>query len=580
MFRRSQTKTIALIAVVLIFVGFTGGVTWLLYQRFFQGGGQSTETRSRASGPTGDVKIRLVAEAGSRYVKDEFIVKVMMKTSGKYVSGVAFGLNYKSGTGTTPVLEVMDSDTTQAGVQIEHRLGAANPCFGEKAQVNIVSRGTTGDKTMLIDYSAPCVSAEGFRTDEEVEVARIKFRANTAVADSILISMDPEKAQARDKETGGDILETSSPLEIAIKADTEKPTALLDSSSLDANDSTVSGKVFFKLKSTDAPQRQSDALPQTMQYSWRFNTEAFSAWNTSSEVSKTLNHGPTQSIEFKVRDANLNESPIVKKAFGVNLKPTISKVTPNEAAGGKEIVIDGFNFGAKSNIILFGTTKVSGTSIKEWTDSRVRVIVPTTAVGGTVAVQPYGTGTPASDAVAFKLLSQVRLVLNMQGYTEDRGEKKVDVTFIQSGKKRVMKDQKAVWNATEKAYEVITEDVGNVRTDVANDVALIAGKATVSVKDASRLRKNLGTLTIAKGTLVSHVKKAAADQVKIGDFTGDNNIDLADWGYMMKYVKASTNAITTDNKAVDVNGDGTINLFDIALVLSNYTSLIVKGDAE
>ncbi len=568
---RLRPKTLMLITAVLIFVGFTGGVTFLLYQRYFQGGGKSTETRSRASTAIGDVELKLVTASDARFVKDTFTVKVMLDTKGKKISGAAFGLSYPSGTGTTADLEVVDEDGNAGnGVQIKSNAGTLNPCWAD--QVNLVSRPPgTGSRNVFIDFAVTCQGEEGYITpNEPVELARITFKANAA--GSFALISDPSKAIVTDRATGADILKTMDQKTITVTADTQKPTVAIIEG-LAEGVSTASADVTFKVQGTEVPERPADVVKPAnyIEYHYKWDTDtAFSAWTSNATVNKVVQHG-ARSLTVEARDLAGNISAPVVRKFNANLVPTISSVTPAAAVANTEITISGFNFGATKGTVTFGTVAAPATSITAWTNTSIKVKVPANAGSG-VKVTPVGSGAPASSVAAFTLQSKLDLVFaapqGVPGAGEDR---KVDVTLVSGAKKIVLPNQIAKWDTTQLAYRVLTDDLG---TDFA------AGAWTLSVKDGNHLRKKYGAVTLAKGVANAVVKKAATDSMRAGDFNNDNKINISDFGLIIASFTKLGDPATGDKVKFDINGDGVIHIQDITLLLTNYTALEVAGDTE
>lgn len=567
-----------------MFVGFTGGVTWLLFQRYFNQGGQSTETRSRASSASGAVEIKLVMEPGARRVKDTFTAKVMLNTKGKKISGLAFSLSYPSGSAAVPDLEILDSDgNANNGIQLKSfgpsivtgkdANGQDVNCLGsslEPAQVNLVNRPPgTGMRTTYIDFALTCISTTGYVSpDEGVQIAEITFKANAP--GSFAITSDPRVAEAMDAATNTDILKTMDQTTIAVEADAVKPTVAIIEGIAEGQ-KTANNSVTFKIEGTELPARQSDTVKPAnfLEYHYKFDNEAFSAWSTSTTISKVVLHGPRK-LTVEARDLNGNVSLPVVRNFIADLVPTVEAITPNAAVANTEITITGFNFGTAKGGVTFGTVAVAAANIVEWTNTKIRVKVPPNAGNG-IKITTVGSGAPASGVSEFTLQSKLDLVYTMQGITQNGGDRKVDVTLVAGTKKITLPNQVAKWDSAQSAYRVVTDHLGN-------DFA--AGNWIISIKDGNHLRKKFPAVALAKGVSNPLVKKAATDGMKAGDFDGNNKINLTDFGAVIAVFKQSEVDVTQAIEKFDLNVDKKFNLRDVSIMLSNYTALEVPGDTE
>lgn len=599
MFRNPRLKTIMLAVGALVFLAFTGGVTFLVYTRYFVDGGQSTESRSRASSAAGTVKLTLETDSNARYVKDTFPIRVYLDTAGKAVSGVAFGLSYDSGTAAVPDLEVVDSNTTAGGVQIESKAKDLDPCFGQDPQVNQISRTTAaGNKKVFIDYSAVCANTTGYTSPAtgKVLIATIWLKANAVGTGTFLIEHDPTKAIAVEKSSGNDILQTVSPISFTIAADTAKPVVSIVSG-LAEGASTASGRVRFSFSGVDQPTRPADLLKPDgyLQYSYVIaashtttvpGTTAFGStnaagtfvantWTNSPDLNIVLPHG-NKTLFVRVRDLNGNVSDVVRRQFILNLTPFVESATPVAGPEQTEVTLTGYNFGTTKGVIKMGTVTVPAASITVWTNEQIKFKVPITA-NGDITVQAVGTPT-FSAGKPFKLETRLAVTYIYQGITSDRGARKVDVAIYKGATKVAeLVNQNAVWSTADNAYKVTTDplpDTYGLTTGFA------ATGHTVSLKDGTHLRRKFTAQTITRGKLNPIVKKAAADKLVIGDFNNDNKLDISDFGLMMTQVKALSNAVDANNGKYDVNGDGVISIPDIGLLLTNYTALQVPGDTQ
>jgi hypothetical protein len=590
-----RTRTFLLIGAV-IFLAIAGVATFLVLNRFFQRG-ESTEVRSRASvGSSGTASITLETKSLTRYVKDEFPVDIVLDTGNTAVSAVALGLSYTS-SGTTPELEVEDADGIRSGIQIISRISQNMP--GCTEQINQVARETAGERRVFIDFGATCTSTDGYNSNGKKVIATIVFKANSAIVKTL--EHDPTKAIVTRKNDGLDTLNAIPHITITIAADTQAPIVQLTGDSLvgrrqgtlldlnkqtllpeennsDVTYSTNSANVRFDWNGTEQPPRADDTalLDQYVEFQYRFNDQAWPAtWVKEKTFTRAFGHNITtgHTIYVRGRDRNNNISAPVSKNFLVDLTPRIFGIDPTHAAGGAQIVINGFNFGATKGSVLFGAAVVTGADIISWADQRIVVKVPGTA-GTSVAVQPPAP-RPVSNSFSFNLDTTLRLVMNLQGLGQDRGAKKVDIVISRGTYEQRFSGVDATWSAADAAYVVVTPPL--------TDAGLTTGtNFVVSVKATSRLRKRFTAVPVTRGTQNALVKKVVSDALKVGDVNNDNKISILDFSDMVRpgnFTGLST-AVTAANAKYDLNGDGALTAADIALLLANYTQLETLGDAE
>ena len=104
----------------------------------------------------------------------------------------------------------------------------------------------------------------------------------------------------------------------------------------------------------------------------------------------------------------------------------------------------------------------------------------------------------------------------------------------------------------------------------------------VFVKGPSHLRKKLGNILLKPG--VNNAPASWESQVmKVGDFddvtsSGYNVLDILDVGKILSIYTVLETPANAANRNFDVDCSNTINIFDIALVLTNYTALQIFGD--
>lgn len=114
-----------------------------------------------------------------------------------------------------------------------------------------------------------------------------------------------------------------------------------------------------------------------------------------------------------------------------------------------------------------------------------------------------------------------------------------------------------------------------------------AQRVAVFVKTAQSLRRNLGVISLTPDSTGSNQitvdLRAQNKQVLVGDFvqtptTEFNQINLLDLASILEHYTQLQKPITPTIRQYDVNFDNVLSIFDIALVLSNYTELSVRGD--
>ncbi|GEM_PF-4426974 len=99
----------------------------------------------------------------------------------------------------------------------------------------------------------------------------------------------------------------------------------------------------------------------------------------------------------------------------------------------------------------------------------------------------------------------------------------------------------------------------------------------VYLKDSRHLRKELGFVTILSG--VNQAPVEWENRVLLaGDFDNNNILNIVDLGKILSEYKALQNPLNSTNQIYDVNWDNIIDIFDVTLVLSNFTAIQVFGD--
>ena len=604
-----KTRSLILSSVsLLLLVGIGVGVNFLSQKNT-----GIFDIRNRASGPTGTVSVELVTPSLSKiygdaadgttylkyepdyangtyakYVGDTFPVKVFVNTGGKAISGVAFRLMYTF-TGTTPQLQVLDSDSA-AGTQIESHAQD----LGMSTQVNSVLMDPVKDGNVIIDFSAVSGSSEGFSTTTPKLVAVIRLKANAIR--NVTIVHDPQRSQVTDKATGLDILKTIDPLGLTVLADTAPPEVSITAGPVE-NSSATSDTVTFTWSGKDKPDRPDETVPD-IEYQYRFDGGTVVAAGATKTMTKKLGHG-THTFEIAARDPKGSNkwSAYVKRTFKLDLTPFITSVSPVKGHGGGPavqgtgwkldnkgtlITITGRNFGPTKGKIAFGTTNgttkswYTGADIISWTDTKIEARAVPTAIpnGKLILNSSKDAAVPYSNEVDFDLQTTLFLTFQLYGRSTAKIPTKGAVTITRSGFSQTFQNVTLSGNveSAKPIYSVLLEPLS--KTGFVNNAA----DYTVSVTEASRLRKQYKKITLSAGALNVVQKEADADAVGLADFNHDNKFDIQDFGLMMTEIKALSNVVTDVNEEYDINGDGIIDVSDISLLLSKYRQLELVGD--
>ncbi|MBI2404832.1 IPT/TIG domain-containing protein [Candidatus Gottesmanbacteria bacterium] len=454
---------------------------------------------------------------------------------------------------------------------------------------------------VFIDFSATTTSVTGFDTaSDSALLATIYFKANKVKA--VTVTHDPIRSKITRKSDSLDILQTIPVKVFTLVADTQAPTVTIGdeikttdtmtsegvvgrgtTTNPNADSTTTNPAVTFTWRGVDYPTRPSDAV-SIVKYAYRFNAEAFQTTydDKRTSVTKTLRHGKN-TFEVKGQDASMNTSvpasPGSKRAFTVDLTPKILRVSISHGISGTPITISGYNFGSTKQTLRFGSVAVAAANITSWTDTQIVAKVPTNGDGNISVAVPVTTsaGTAAtliSNGMPFTLDTLLRLVFGYQGISQDRGTKKVTVTVKRPTTTYVskMENLDAIFDATEGTYVVTTPPITR---PVATGI-----NYTVSVVDDAHLRRQFKTVPLTFGTMNTLKKKADTDKLIIADFNADNTLSIDDFGLLMAQITDLSVQVSAANAKFDVNGDGMLDIVDIALLLSNYTALEKLGDVE
>jgi|CXWL01.1.fsa_nt_gi hypothetical protein len=555
--RRRFNKKFIIPAVLVSFMVFALGLA-----AFFasQTDRPSFDIRPRASTPTGVA--RLILEVGSPvYLGDLVPVKVMLDTAGKNISAVGFRLSYNV-TAAAPEMEVIDKNTTQAGVQIETQgtelAGTLNETVNSVDISNPLKR--------VIDFSAVSILPTGYMNSGSKHLATVWLKANKV--STITISHDAIRSKITQKENGEDILLTMPALLISTVDDTQAPGITLATGLADQAVAT-SASTTFTWTADDLPTRTGGIVAPLI-YSYSFDNAAWTnTVGNATSITKSLAHG-LHTFQVRAKDAKGNLSvPVIpgsKRSFTVNLKPKILSVAPNYGVTGSEITITGYNF-RTTGTVAFGAINapiVPGT----WTDNQIKVKVPANA-GSTIKVT---SGTLVSDPVAFSYGTFITFFYRYRGVTVDRGPITMKAVVKSGTYTQSFNSLEATWDTTKSAYKLkIGPMVGSLTT---------AANYSVSLSGGSRLRKRFSPLTVTKGGLNEITKIAVADELMPADFNGDNQLDIDDISLLLTKYTAPTNAVVATNAIYDLNYDEVIDIQDITLMLSNYKQLEKLADPE
>src|SRR5262249_10534954 len=114
----------------------------------------------------------------------------------------------------------------------------------------------------------------------------------------------------------------------------------------------------------------------------KFNNVAatVTSWSTTSIVA-TVPSTTTGKVVVNVGGLTNSTQP----TFTVVATPTVTSLTPNSAAVGSPVTINGSNFGSQGTNTVTFANNVNAT-ITSWTGSTIGVTVPTGAVTGNVTV--------------------------------------------------------------------------------------------------------------------------------------------------------------------------------------------------
>jgi RHS repeat-associated protein len=137
-------------------------------------------------------------------------------------------------------------------------------------------------------------------------------------------------------------------------------------------------------------------LPGSLQFAWRFDGSAWSAFSAATTASFTGLSETLHTFDVKARDLAGNEDPTpASRTFTVRLGPTITGVDPISGPIGTFVTITGTNFEPGTTTVNFnGTAAV----LRTVTPTQITTTVPPAATTGTLIV---GTSHGAPAVAAF-----------------------------------------------------------------------------------------------------------------------------------------------------------------------------------
>lgn len=161
----------------------------------------------------------------------------------------------------------------------------------------------------------------------------------------------------------------------------------------------------------------------------------------------------------------------------------------------------------------------------------------------------------------------------LQGLTKPEVSVPVEITMIASGSA-----------AIKASHTFVSDSNGILRTEptgMAVPTQFSPGRlVTVYAQTATSLRKKIGEFIVQYGENTAP-DNWSANMLLIGDYVDtprENSINLQDIASVLSIYTALSTPVTAQTQHFDVNYDGVINLLDISLPLSNYTALEVVGE--
>lgn len=191
----------------------------------------------------------------------------------------------------------------------------------------------------------------------------------------------------------------------------------------------------------------------------------------------------------------------------------------------------------------------------------VSMPIPTPTPTNTPIPTPTPTPTPIPPSLEFEIGFQ-----GVVGTTDPKPEKQVRVTLKQG-------------NEVVDVFENVSLTANQNGSYTGRITGLGLGIYDVLIKSEAFLQKNFGSVSLSAGL---NSFNWVDDPLLVGDFIdeGDdyNVLRLSDIARMINEYTLLEVPVTDENRLFDVFVDRTINIFDMGLVLSNWTDLEVRGD--
>ncbi|MBP7875446.1 hypothetical protein KA012_00435 [Candidatus Woesebacteria bacterium] len=178
-------------------------------------------------------------------------------------------------------------------------------------------------------------------------------------------------------------------------------------------------------------------------------------------------------------------------------------------------------------------------------------------------------------AIPAPATSFLRLEFKLQGLRKAGVEIPTNVTikYTEDGLPTIIREFTKTY-ATASSSGVLASD-----TPLPLDGVFLNGPASaeIYVKAPTSLQKKLGSVTLQRGT----TELVTTTELFVGDFNQDpgqkNIFNILDIAKMLNHYTSLNNPLTDENRAFDVNFDGTFTILDTSLVISNYQSLQLEG---
>lgn len=126
-----------------------------------------------------------------------------------------------------------------------------------------------------------------------------------------------------------------------------------------------------------------------------------------------------------------------------------------------------------------------------------------------------------------------------------------------------MKIYQAGTNIIYREYSNVSNNATGTDTDKTFDDITTEYTADIWVKLDGFLAKKVKNVKLSPG----QIKEIDFGELLVGDFTGDNKINIFDISLWLEQYKKE---ITPDNAIYDVNQDNQINVLDLGFILDNY----------